>query len=112
MCSFFAYIVFNHISDTLKALSYNEISGHIEDGSNNQLLEGVNGEILITLFDKSIEENTLRNDNEGPVITFDQRKNIAYRGKAKIRNGRFSAQWIMPLDISLDLGKGKFSYCY
>ena len=101
---------FNHISDTLKALSYNEISGHIEDGSNNQLLGGVNGEILITLFDKSIEENTLRNDNEGPVITFDQRKNIAYRGKAKIRNGRFSAQWIMPLDISLDLGKGKFSY--
>jgi hypothetical protein len=101
---------FNHISDTLKALSYNEISGHIEDGSNNQLLGGVNGEILITLFDKSIEEKTLRNDNEGPVITFDQRKNIAYRGKAKIRNGRFSAQWIMPLDISLDLGKGKFSY--
>ena len=34
---------FNHISDTLKALSYNEISGHIEDGSNNQLLGGVNG---------------------------------------------------------------------
>ena len=83
---------------------------HGEDGSNNQLLGGVNGEILITLFDKSIEENTLRNDNEGPVITFDQRKNIAYRGKAKIRNGRFSAQWIMPLDISLDIGKGKFSY--
>ena len=101
---------FNHISDTLKALSYNEMSGHIEDGSNNQLLGGVNGEILITLFDKSTEENTLKNDNEGPIITFDQRKNIAYRGKAKIRNGRFKAQWIMPLDISLDLGKGKFSY--
>lgn len=102
--------IFVQTSDTLKALSYNEISGHIESGLTNEFLNQVNGEIEMTLYDKVSSESTLKNDNQGPFINFDQRNNIAYRGKAKVKNGRFDAQWILPLDISLDLGKGKFSF--
>ncbi len=102
--------IFVQTSDTLKALSYNEISGHIESGLTNEFLNQVNGEIEITLYDKASSESTLKNDNQGPFINFEQRNNIAYRGKANVKNGRFTAQWILPLDISLDLGKGKFSF--
>ena len=102
--------IFDQTADTLKALSYNEISGHIESGSTNEFLNQVNGEIEIILYDKASSESTLKNDNQGPFINFEQRNNIAYRGRAKVKNGRFAAQWILPLDISLDLGKGKFSF--
>lgn len=97
-------------SDTIEALSYNKIHGHIEDGASNDFLNIANGEMEIILFDKSSLQQTLKNDNQGPVIDFEQRNNIAYRGKAMVRNGRFSADWILPLDIALDLGRGKFSF--
>jgi len=97
-------------SDTLQALSRVRIRGHIEDGPTGAILTDFQGPMDVILYDKKVQRNTLKNDDEGPVISFGEWANAAYRGKVLSKDGHFAADWVMPLDIALQVGQGKFSF--
>ncbi len=98
-------------SDTLKALSVVTISGHLKDGSGN-LLNTYNGVLYPTVYDKPQNITTLSNDGivASPPFTFKAQKNILYKGKVSVNNGRFKFSFIIPKDIAYQYGAGRISY--
>jgi len=94
--------------DTLKALSKVTISGYIHDIADNKL-NNFNGVLYPTVYDKKTTVSTLGNDG-GSSFNFSVRNSIIYKGKASITNGDFTFSFIVPKDISYNLGYGKISY--
>lgn len=96
-------------SDTLSALEKVTIEGEVRlpDGS---LASNFNGIVYPSLFDKAVDVKTLRNDIGSRNTTFKLQKNILYKGKASIVNGKFSYTFIVPKDIDYEFGSGKLSY--
>ncbi len=95
--------------DTLKALSEYTISGTVVDKTGN-LLNDFNGTIYPTIFDKVQPVNTLGNDAGSVPVPIQVQKNILFKGKATVNNGRFSFSFIVPKDISYQYGYGRVSY--
>lgn len=95
-------------ADTLRALKSVTISGIVTD-ENGNLLSDFNGLVYPTIFDKETVVTTLGSDGYSPLV-FSVRKNIIYKGKAKVTNGEFSFTFIVPRDISYQFGAGKVSY--
>lgn len=102
-------------SDTLNGLSLITITGHVE--SNSVPITNYNGLVYPTVFNKMQSITTLSNnppnpaDNSGsPPYTFSVQKNILYKGKASVTNGRFKYEFIVPKDISAQYGVGRISY--
>ncbi len=94
--------------DSLKALSYITISGHIEDYSGH-LLTGFNGAVYPLVYDKASKIKTLANDG-GPVTEFYMRNNTLFSGKTNAVNGKFTYSFVVPKDIDYAFGKGKLDY--
>jgi hypothetical protein len=95
--------------DTLKALSQYSISGVVQD-QGGTVLNDFNGTIYSTVFDKVQSINTLGNDAGSPIQAVQVQKNILFKGKAKVTNGQFTLNFIVPRDINYQFGKGKISY--
>jgi hypothetical protein len=95
--------------DTLKALSEYTISGAVQDQA-GQVLTSFNGTIYPIIFDKVQMVNTLGNDPGSQVTPIQVQKNILFKGKAKVSNGRFSFSFIVPKDIIYQYGNGRISY--
>jgi hypothetical protein len=94
--------------DTLKALGKVTITGQVEDELGNPM-NGFNGIVYPTIYDKESEIKTLSNDGD-PVMTFTLRDRIIYKGKASVRQGLFSIEFIVPKDISYNYDHGKLSF--
>jgi len=84
------------------------IDGFIADQQGN-LIPDFNGTIYPSVFDKPAVLKTLAND-KGAAYTFSIRKNLLYKGKVEVKNGRFSFTFIVPKDIAYSYGYGKISY--
>ncbi len=95
-------------ADTLNALSKVTIQGFIENDNGNKLND-FTGLITPTIFDKPVNKKTLGNDGYSP-FTYQEQKNILYKGKASVNNGDFTFSFIVPKDISYNFGNGKISY--
>ncbi|MBN1598973.1 MAG: type IX secretion system sortase PorU [Bacteroidales bacterium] len=96
------------VQDTLKAFSEVKVSGYVAyDGGN--VIENFNGYIYPNVFDKPVEVTTLGNDDVTPYQYTDQ-TNLIYKGKATVRNGRFTFNFIVPKDISYSYGLGMINY--
>jgi hypothetical protein len=98
-------------SDTIKALSFVTVSGHVKDGNGN-LNSTFNGVLYPTVYDKSQSITTLSNDGvaESPPFTFKLQNNILYNGKVSVINGMFKFSFIVPKDIAYNYGFGRISY--
>lgn len=96
--------------DTVRALQKMKISGEVTD-LNGQLLENFNGLVYPTIYDKPQTVTTLQQDqpNVTPLEVSVQR-NIVFRGKATVTNGKFSFEFVVPRDINYAFGAGKISY--
>jgi hypothetical protein len=98
------------VTDTLKALSKVTITGKVTDVSGN-LLSNYNGQVFPTVYDKASTYQTLVNNKESaPSLQFNMQNNIIYSGSASVVNGIFTFSFIVPKDISYQLGRGKISY--
>jgi hypothetical protein len=95
--------------DTLRALSKVRIKGHVEDYS-GAVLTNWNGVLTPTVFDKRKIQNTLGQDEDSPVISYEQQTNRIYRGQSSITNGYFEFEFVVPKDIALQIDFGKISY--
>ncbi len=96
-------------TDTLKALNIVTIKGHIADRNGNPL-NNLNGVVYPTVYDKMTEQKTLGQDRESVVTSYNVRKNIIYKGKASVQNGKFRYTFVVPKDITYSVGKGRLSY--
>ncbi len=97
------------ITDTLRALELVTITGEVTD-IDGTVLDGFNGTVFPTIYDKRVPVNTLRNDDGSPARTYMVRRNILFKGKATVENGRFTFSFVMPKDINYAFGPGKISY--
>lgn len=95
--------------DTLQALSQVTISGHIEDLLGNKL-EGFNGILYPSVFDKAVKYKTRKNDATSRIVDFYIQDKIIYKGEISVINGEFRFTFIVPMDISYQYGYGKISY--
>jgi hypothetical protein len=98
-------------SDTMQALSIVKVSGHVRD-KNGNILTNYNGILYPTVYEKASTITSLSNNGPGvsPPVTFQLRKNIIYKGKASVINGRFSFTFVVPKDINYQFGTGRISY--
>ena len=94
--------------DTIRALQKVSIEGRVVD-SNGDRIEGFDGTLFPTLFDKEITLETLSNDPASLKRSFKVQRNVLYSGTASITNGEFSFEFVLPKDINYSFGNGKLS---
>lgn len=95
-------------NDTLKALSYINIQGQIND-VNGMKQTDFNGFVYPLIFDKATVITTLANDAGSLPFDFNLQKNVLYKGKSEVKNGEFEFSFVVPKDIAYNFGKGKLS---
>ncbi|MCI5057303.1 MAG: peptidase C25, partial [Flavobacteriales bacterium] len=72
-------------------------------------LDQFDGVVYIKVYDKTANIVSLNNDGEGHH-SFKLQNQIIFKGKSRVRKGRFQTTFIVPKDIRLDFGLGKISY--
>lgn len=95
--------------DTIGALQQITINGEVTN-TNNQLLEDFNGLVYPTVYDKPQIISTLQQDPSSRPMDVKVQRNIIFRGKATVTNGKFSFTFVVPRDINYNFGQGKISY--
>jgi Peptidase family C25 len=93
-------------SSTLKGLSSVTIKGQIKN--NGYLVDHFVGEVQATLYDKPSIITTKGTENTAP-FNYSQWSNILFKGKASVTNGVFQIDFIMPINVSSLVDKGKLS---
>jgi len=96
-------------TDTLKALSLVTISGQVENMEGN-VLENFNGKVYPVVYDKPVLYRTRANDNASKVTDFYIQNKALFQGEFTVTGGRFSFSFVVPRDISYQMGVGKISY--
>ncbi len=96
------------VIDTIGALQKITVSGYISDFTGEKL-NNFSGEIIPTVYDKAIEMETLGNAGGSP-FEFEVQENVLYKGVASVTNGEFTFSFVVPRDISYNLGYGKIIY--
>ena len=99
----------NTAADTVQGLNKVSVSGEIQDDS-GQLLSDFNGTLIASAYDKYITLYTLANNLGSTVAPFKVRKNVLFKGKATIKDGKFNYTFVLPKDIAPLFDKGKISY--
>lgn len=94
--------------DTLRALQQVTVRGEVVDANGNRV-EGFNGIIYPSVFDKVQQVSTL-GQGANSVYQYDIQQNIIFKGRASVANGRFEFSFVVPKDINYELGYGKISY--
>jgi hypothetical protein len=92
------------IPDTLRSLGKTTIEGIITDDEGNHI-EDFNGNMSVTVFDKP-------NKYFGrlvPSFNFFWQNSRIFSGKIDVQDGAFRFEFVTPLDISYEDGKGKIS---
>ncbi|MBI9034507.1 MAG: type IX secretion system sortase PorU [Bacteroidales bacterium] len=97
------------INDTLNALEAVSISGQITN-SDGLLATDFNGVVYPKIFDKPSKITTLSNDQGSLHSQFLSMKNLIYSGEATVKDGKFTFSFIVPKDISYNIGFGRISY--
>jgi hypothetical protein len=97
----------NTFKDTVKALSKLEISGFVSDNQNQIILK--DGIVDVVVYDKPVDNVTLGQNVDSPIIDFKSQTSILFKGRATVKNGRFHTSFILPKDINYQYGNGKIS---
>lgn len=98
----------SRMTDTLSAMEPVKMEGTVSDNRGN-FLNDFNGTAALTIFDKPRTVTTLANDGGSFPQAFSEQTNVLFKGKATVRNGKFSFQFKMPRDINYQYGNGKIS---
>lgn len=96
------------VPDTMKALQKITITGFVAD-NNGTKLTNYNGIVYPTVFAQEKTIGTLNNDGRG-VFRFKLQNEVIFKGKASVKNGKFSFSFVVPKDVDMAYGKGKISY--
>ena len=98
--------------DTLNALSVQHVEGRIVD-EDNQTVNGFNGKVDITIYDKIQTIPTRDNDNVGgepKVVSYKDYPSTIFTGATDVKDGKFDYTFMVPKDIRYNLGNGRIVY--
>ena len=95
--------------DDFKSLAKMKLSGEVTDENNNLLLN-YNGEVAVTIFDKTVLRTTYNNDGNSPPINFNVLGEAIFRGNASVTNSQFEFSFVVPRDIRIPLANGRISF--
>ena len=94
----------------IHAMSMVNVEGEI-DTYDGQLDTQFNGELWVRLFDKKTTMKVPYSSKESNGIrTVKYHKDVIYKGKATVRNGKFTLSFQVPKDINLEYAAPRFSY--
>ncbi len=96
------------MTDTIGSLSTVTITGQVADQT-GALLANFEGDLVIDVYDKEYDVETLGNGGEKP-FNFKVQDRIIYKGVTTVSGGEFEFTFIVPKDISYAVGEGKISY--
>ena len=92
------------IPDTIRARQFVTMKGEIQN-PDQSLDANFNGNLYVTIFDKA---SNLRPTHCN--ANYSLFKNILFNGQVTVQNGKFIIQFVVPLDISYEIGLGKFLF--
>lgn len=98
--------------DTLRALQEVEIRGYVGDAEGNRL-DGFNGFVYPTVYDKRTRVITQNNDFDGTNgldFPYDVFNKVIYKGKASVNAGNFTFRFVVPYDINFSIDTARVSY--
>nr|WP_309755773.1 type IX secretion system sortase PorU [Flavobacterium sp.] len=95
--------------DDFKSLAKMKLTGEVTD-ENNNLLPNYNGEVAVTIFDKTVSRATYNNDGNSPPITFNVLGEAIFRGNASVTNSQFEFSFVVPRDIRIPVANGRISF--
>jgi hypothetical protein len=96
--------------DTLSAYSFVSVKGYVADPGGT-IMNGFNGTIMPTVFDKPSKLSTLATDPSDTYVSqFYVQKNVLYKGNVSVVNGEFTFSFFVPRDINYSFDFGKISY--
>lgn len=95
-------------NDTLKALSQVRIKGELIDDATGNKRADFTGKGTIIVYDKQQELQTLGNVDR--VFRYQDYSNILFQGTLSVKNGEFSATFVLPKDIDYQYGEGKILF--
>ncbi len=101
--------------DDFKALSPMKVSGEVRDETGTTLLSDYNGELALTVYDKSLQSTTIGNDGTTNgsgliLLPFTNIGETLFRGNATVTGGKFDVQFVVPRDIRIPVDKGRISF--
>lgn len=94
--------------DTLKGLGRYVVVGSIRD-ANRQVQHNFNGEVQVKIFNAPQKIKTRGNDPQSNVVEFMQQTALVFNGNAKVQEGKFKIDFILPKDVGFQIGKSKIS---
>lgn len=94
--------------DTFGALQKITIAGNVVDYEGN-IVTDFNGDVTHTVYDKEEDVQTLGN-GDNIVFEYQVQNNIIYTGTSTVANGEFSFSFVIPKDISYEVGTGRIIY--
>lgn len=97
------------VIDSAEVLSRVTIEGEIQ-GADGSVRTDFNGTIFPIVFDREVACRTLANDNDSTEVNFFQQKNMLYKGREAVTEGRFSYSFIIPRDVAYHYDYAKLSH--
>ena len=94
--------------DTLATLDRVRLSGQIVRRGNRQINSDFNGTVTVEILDEASVIETRGSDDSVPM-QFKERDNVLHRGRASVRRGQFTLEFIMPHTVTDTLRMGKIS---
>ena len=92
-------------SDTLAALDQIRLTGQVVRKGDQQPNTEFNGTVTVEVLDKATTTETRGND--GAAMQFEERNSVIHRGRARVRQGQFTLDFVMPKNIVYRVGPGK-----
>ena len=75
-----------------------------------EVISDYNGLVDIVIFDKPTETRTIANDNRSFVKSYETQRNVIYRGRTLVENGKINISFTVPVDIDYSIGASKITY--
>ncbi|MER0442010.1 type IX secretion system sortase PorU [Emticicia sp. W12TSBA100-4] len=92
----------------IKALSKVSLEGEIINSADGLKKNNFNGKILVSVFDKPSEVNTLGQKTE--KFRYKTYRNQIFEGLVEVKNGAFKVNFVVPKDINYQVGAGRVNF--
>ena len=96
------------LTDTLKPLSLVTVWGEIQN-TKGEKINGYNGILFPTVFDKPTKAITLGNGGQTP-FSYTVQNSILFKGNVSVKSGEFSYSFKVPKEINYRIGNGLIRY--
>lgn len=91
----------------IRGLDFVKVKGHVTNinGTTNTTF---NGRVVINIFDKKFNKNTLNNDgNLTPILNYSEEGSAIVKASGTAVNGVFTVEFYVPKDINYAVGTGR-----